>query len=73
MAKEFLDSNVLVYALDKHDADKQRTARHLLARTQRDGAGVISTQILQEFYVAATKKLGADASLQRLVEEALSR
>jgi predicted nucleic acid-binding protein len=54
----FLDANVLVYAQDTRSPAKQRTARKLIAQLARDVDGVISTQVLQEFYVAATKKLG---------------
>ena len=47
-----------MYALDSRDKKKQKIARQLL-ETER-GSGVISTQILQEFYVACTNKLGLD-------------
>lgn len=56
--KIFLDSNILVYAQDAGSADKQRKSRDVIARLAQSGDGVISTQVLQEFYVAATKKLG---------------
>ena len=54
----FLDSNVLVYAQDARSPKKQRVSRDLITRLSRDADGVISTQVLQEFYVAATRKLG---------------
>jgi predicted nucleic acid-binding protein len=54
----FLDSNVLVYAQDAGSPKKQRVSRDLITRLARDADGVISTQVLQEFYVAATRKLG---------------
>jgi predicted nucleic acid-binding protein len=56
--KVFLDANVLVYAQDTHDPTKQQQSRALIAGLAASGAGVISTQVLQEFYVASTKKLG---------------
>jgi predicted nucleic acid-binding protein len=56
--KTFVDTNILVYSVDRHNPRKQRQARHLLAQLGREHAGVISTQVLQEFYVAAVKKLG---------------
>lgn len=56
--KIFLDSNILVYAEDAGSAGKQRKSRDVIARLAQLGDGVISTQVLQEFYVAATKKLG---------------
>jgi len=61
MAKVFIDTNILVYSLDKFDTEKQEKCRKLLRSFTGDLRGVISTQVMQEFYVAATKKLGADA------------
>jgi predicted nucleic acid-binding protein len=57
MSKVFIDTNVLVYAYDAADRKKQKIARGALESVQREGTGVISTQVLQEFYVAATSKL----------------
>jgi predicted nucleic acid-binding protein len=57
-SKVFLDTNVFVYALDKRFPDKQRRAAKLLRNVQEHGGGVVSTQVLQECYVAATGKLG---------------
>lgn len=60
MAKIFIDTNVLIYSLDKADVIKRRRARKVLAEAARENAGVISTQVLQEFYVVAAKKLKLD-------------
>lgn len=57
-AKTFVDTNVLVYALDRDSPAKQRCARERLRMIEKEGSGVISTQVLQEFFVAATRKLG---------------
>ena len=54
----FLDANVLVYAQDAGSAKKQRVSREIITRLSASADGVISTQVLQEFYVAATRKLG---------------
>jgi predicted nucleic acid-binding protein len=55
--KVFLDTNVIVYLFD-HDAPaKQDRARQILAEGTRVHL-VISTQVLQEFYVTVTRKLG---------------
>lgn len=56
-AKVFLDANVLVYAHDANAGGKRETSRDWLARLGRSGDGVISTQVLQEFFVATTRKL----------------
>ena len=60
MSKIFLDTNVLVYASDRDEPEKRRRARGLLRATAGDGNGVISTQVVQEFFVAATRKLAID-------------
>jgi predicted nucleic acid-binding protein len=53
----FLDTNVLVYAQDAGVPEKQRKSRELIAGLAESADGVISTQVLQEFFVAATRKL----------------
>ena len=55
--KRFLDANVLVYAQDSANLDKRRIARETIANAAREGKAVISTQIMQEFYSAATRML----------------
>lgn len=57
MARTFLDTNILVYCLDHHDPHKQATCRGLVRSLQAENQAVISTQVLQEFYVTATRKL----------------
>jgi predicted nucleic acid-binding protein len=61
MANVFLDTNILVYASDRDERQKRRRARALLRETAADGNGVISTQVVQEFFVAATRKLSIEA------------
>ena len=53
----FLDTNVLVYLFDTDSPAKQRTVRDLLTRQALDGKVMLSTQVLQEFYVTVTRKL----------------
>lgn len=55
-ARAFLDTNVVVYAVDEDEPAKRATARSLLAEASRRDF-VISTQVLQEFYVTVTRKL----------------
>jgi predicted nucleic acid-binding protein len=53
--RTFVDTNVLVYSVDRHARAKQKRALALLLEL---GASlVISTQVMQEFYVTATRKL----------------
>jgi predicted nucleic acid-binding protein len=58
--KVFFDTNVLVYLFDRHTARKQRRAQELL--TEFASSLVLSTQVLQEFYVTATRKLAQPLS-----------
>ena len=56
--REFIDTNVLVYADDARDPRKQSRARDLIRRLLRERRGVLSLQVLQEYFAAATRKLG---------------
>ena len=53
----FVDTNVLVYAYDSSAGIKNREARKILADLWASGLGVLSTQVLQEFFVTVTRKL----------------
>ncbi|NBC29298.1 MAG: PIN domain-containing protein [Spirochaetes bacterium] len=53
----FLDTNVLVYANDAAEPEKQRTARRLLKDVLHAENGVISVQVLSEFWVTVTRKI----------------
>lgn len=55
--KAFVDTNLLVYAVDKRAGEKHRTARRALERLRTENRAVVSTQVLQEFYVAATRQV----------------
>ena len=65
MSKIFLDTNVLFYTLDGNDKSKQSTARELIKRLTEEEIPVISTQVLQEFYVASTMKLHVEPLLAK--------
>ncbi len=53
--KAFFDTNVLVYAFDKNELEKGTIAKRLIGNFGTDGNLVLSTQVLQEFYVAVTR------------------
>lgn len=53
----FVDTNVLAYAHDRSETRKQPVAQAQLEELWRDRTGVLSTQVLQELYVVATRKL----------------
>src|SRR5271169_3089043 len=52
----FVDSNVLLYAVDEADPDKQRVARNWRAELWKSRRGRVSFQVLGEFYVNAIRK-----------------
>lgn len=54
--KAFVDTNILVYAHDRAAGEKHARARALVERLWNDRCGVLSTQVLQEFYVNIRKK-----------------
>lgn len=56
-ASVFVDSNVLLYAHDPESGEKQATAAKMLDELWAAGTGVLSTQVLEEFYVNVTRKL----------------
>lgn len=53
----FVDTNVLVYSYDSDAGQKHETARSLLLNLWESRTGVVSTQVLQEFYVTVTRQL----------------
>ena len=53
----FVDTNILVYAEDRDAKTKHDVARDLVLGLWNDRQGVLSIQILQEFYVTVTRKL----------------
>jgi predicted nucleic acid-binding protein len=53
----FIDTNVLLYAHDRTAGQKRDVARDLTTDLWGTRAGALSTQVLQEFYVNATRKL----------------
>jgi predicted nucleic acid-binding protein len=57
VAKIFIDTNILIYTLDSNEPKKQKKARKILKIVIDQHTPVLSTQVLQEFYVAATRKL----------------
>jgi predicted nucleic acid-binding protein len=67
--RSFLDTNILLYTDDSRSPEKQDKATQLLKQGWSSGNLVISTQVLQEYFVAATRKLNVPvATAQRTVE-----
>lgn len=56
----FFDTNVLVYLFDAKATNKQATARSLWEKACREAVPLLSTQVLQEFFVTVTKAVKQD-------------
>jgi predicted nucleic acid-binding protein len=55
--KMFIDTNILIYAFDVSAGKKHQVASHILSDLWNSGLGVLSTQVLQEFYVNVVQKI----------------
>jgi predicted nucleic acid-binding protein len=53
----FVDTNILIYAHDADAGSKQARSDTVLRQLWDSGTGRLSVQVLQEFYVNATRKL----------------
>ena len=72
-SRTFLDTNILLYCEDSADRSKQEKALELVLEHRIQRTGVISLQILHEYFVNATRKLGLDPGLARQKVEAYAR
>lgn len=64
MSRSFLDTNVLLYLFDGSEPEKKVRAQETFSGEAESGRAVLSTQVLQEFYVNATRKLAEPLSPQ---------
>jgi len=55
--KTFLDTNVIIYAYDASAGRKHEIAKQIVMDLWASGLGVVSTQVLQEFFVNVTRKI----------------
>jgi predicted nucleic acid-binding protein len=69
MSLSFFDTNVLVYSDDNGAPEKREQALRLIANGMQHKNAAISLQILQEYFVTVTRKLGVTPQIaQRKVE-----
>ncbi len=68
--KAFLDTNVLVYAIDSSPEElrKSNLAKTLIHQHIANQTGVISIQVVQEFFVIATRKIVKPLSTDQALE-----
>ncbi len=71
--RSFLDSNVFIYADDHRYPDKQMVASSLFEEGLASGLGVISTQVMTEYFNVVTSKLGVPATLAKRRIELMER
>lgn len=55
--KIFVDTNIIVYAYDTSAGEKYNKAVEIMKELWNAGHGIISTQVLQEFFVNVTRKI----------------
>ncbi len=60
--KTFIDTNILIYAHDIDAKAKNETAKAVLRELWSERSGVLSMQVLQEFYVSVTRKIASPLS-----------
>lgn len=63
----FFDTNILVYAFDEGEPEKRAVARKLVDEHLVEGDGMLSVQVLREFY-SATRKLAHPLPIEKAVE-----
>lgn len=66
----FLDTNILVYAIDSspEHSRKSNTSRQIISQCIQRGTGIISIQVLQEFFVVATRKIASPLTADQAME-----
>lgn len=64
----FLDTNVLVYLYEGHDPLKQQRAKALVRDCIQDESGVLSVQVLGEFFTVVTRRLSPPLSVEAALE-----
>lgn len=69
----FLDTNVLLYCDDSASLVKQQRALAIVLENKQKGTGVVSLQVLQEYFANVTRKLGLDPELARRKVEVYAR
>ena len=60
-ARCFVDTNILVYAHDRGAGTKHKQAKELVQSLWQERAGILSTQVIQEFYVNVIRKAKTDS------------
>ena len=62
--RDFFDSNILIYAADRSEPEKQTQARRLLSSAIENETGALSVQVLGEFFSVVTKRIPNPLSVE---------
>jgi predicted nucleic acid-binding protein len=60
----FLDANIFIYSIDRRDAVKELKATELIRDSLSSLRGIVSFQVVQEFFNVAPKRLVAPMSIE---------
>lgn len=71
--KVFFDSNIFIYTMDNNDPQKKEIATNLINEYKDSKKVIISTQNLQEFYNASTRKLHIEKNTVKSAVDYLSK
>ena len=66
--KTFVNTNILVYAHDMDAGRKHESARKVISELWESRLGLLSTQVLQEFYFTLTRKIPAPLDRPTTIE-----
>jgi predicted nucleic acid-binding protein len=66
--KTFVDTNILLYAYDRDAGEKHQKARKAVVELWENNGGVLSAQVLEEFYVNVTRKIPKPLTKKRGLE-----
>ena len=69
--RAFIDTNIWVYQVDRSEAPKRKIVTDFLKTLAESHRIVISTQVLNEFFVVATRKLGIDSRDAKVLVQGL--
>jgi len=66
--KVFLDTNIIIYAYDLSHKEKHGKALEIIEALWTSGLGVVSTQVLQEFFYSVTKMIPRPLDVKAVLE-----
>jgi predicted nucleic acid-binding protein len=68
----FLDTNVFIYAFDRKAPAKSKTAAELIRRGVNTGEGIVSYQVVQEFFNVALRRFAQPMNISEAEQYLIS-